>query len=48
LLVKGIKVNEVIRYSDYKKFNVDTISNISKPKGADTPPPAEKPSAPQF
>ena len=36
LLVKGIKVNEVQRYSDYKKFNVETLSTISKPKGAET------------
>lgn len=43
LLVKGIKVNAVIRYSDYKKFNVDTVSTIGKPKGAETTgPPAEK------
>jgi hypothetical protein len=34
LLVKGFKVNEVIRYSDYKKFNVETLSTIAKPKGA--------------
>ena len=38
LLVKGIKVNEVVRYSDYKRFNVDTLSTIGKPK--DAPPPA--------
>ena len=48
LLVKGIKVNEVIRYSDYRKFNVDTISNIAKPKSPDTPaPPAVKSPQPQ-
>jgi len=35
LLVKGIKVNEVTRYSDYQRFNVETLSTISKPK---TPP----------
>jgi hypothetical protein len=34
LLVKGIKVNEVTRYSDYKKFNVETLATIGKPKGA--------------
>jgi hypothetical protein len=33
LLVKGIKVNEVTRYSDYKKFNVETLATIGKPKG---------------
>jgi hypothetical protein len=37
LLVKGIKVNEVVRYSDYKRFNVETLSTIGKPK--DAPPP---------
>jgi hypothetical protein len=44
LLVKGFKVNEVTRYSDYKKFNVETLSTIAKPKGtADAPadPPAK-------
>ena len=40
LLVKGIKVNEVTRYSDYKRFNVETLSTISKPKESD---PSEKP-----
>jgi len=35
LLVKGIKVNEVTRYSDYKRFNVETLNTISKPKEAD-------------
>jgi hypothetical protein len=38
LLVKGIKINEVTQYSDYKKFNVDTLATIGKPKGtAETP-----------
>ena len=40
LLVKGIKVNEVTRYSDYKRFNVETLNTISTPKDSD---PAEKP-----
>ncbi len=40
LLVKGFKVNEVTRYSDYKRFSVDTLNTISKPKDADSP---EKP-----
>ena len=40
LLVKGFKVNEVTRYSDYKRFSVDTLNTISKPKEADPP---EKP-----
>jgi hypothetical protein len=39
LLVKGIKVNEVTRYSDYKKFNVESVATISKPKGANEVPP---------
>lgn len=38
LLVKGIKVNVVTRYSDYKRFNVETLSTISKPKGVSTSP----------
>jgi hypothetical protein len=32
LLLKGFKVNEVTRYSDYKKFNVDSLVTIGKPK----------------
>jgi hypothetical protein len=35
LLLKGFKINEVTRYSDYKKFNVETLSTIAKPKGAE-------------
>jgi hypothetical protein len=43
LLVKGFKVSEVTRYSDYKKFNVETLSTISKPKGAtDAPAPSQE------
>jgi len=34
LLVKGIKASVVTRYWDYKKFNVETLSTITKPKGA--------------
>jgi len=30
--VKGFKVNEVTRYSDYKKFNVESVASIGKPK----------------
>jgi hypothetical protein len=42
LLVKAFKVNEVTRYSDYKRFNVESIALISKPKDAPNPPaPAE-------
>ena len=33
LLVKGFNVNATIRYSDYKRFNVETLATISKPKG---------------
>ena len=45
LLVKGIKINFVTRYSDYEKFNVETLSTIAKPKGADAAAakPTEKP-----
>jgi hypothetical protein len=42
LLVKGFKVNAVIRYSDYKRFNVDSISTLGKPK-ANTDAPASTP-----
>ena len=38
LLLKGFKVSFVTRYSDYKKFNVETLSTIAKPKGADAAP----------
>src|SRR5207302_11405716 len=34
LLVKGFKMSFVTRYSDYKKFNVETLSTIGKPKAA--------------
>ena len=43
LLVKGIKVNEVTQYSDYKKFNVDTLATIGKPKGAAETPASDPP-----
>jgi hypothetical protein len=49
LLVKGFKVNEVIRYSDYKRFNIETLATVSKPKGAvESPanPPADPPAKP--
>jgi hypothetical protein len=32
LLVKGFRVNDVTRYSDYKKFRVETLSSIGSPK----------------
>jgi hypothetical protein len=34
LLVKGMKVNVLTRYSDYKRFNVETLATIGKPKEA--------------
>jgi hypothetical protein len=48
LLVKGFKLNAITRYSDYKKFNVETLATVAKPKGAEEmaptkpkdPPPA--------
>jgi hypothetical protein len=46
LLVKGFKVNAVTRYSDYKKFNVETLSTIAKPKDAAAAP-ADPPTKPQ-
>lgn len=33
LLVKGFKMNAITRYSDYKRFNVETLNTIGKPKG---------------
>jgi hypothetical protein len=36
LLVKGFKMNEVTRYVDYKRFNVETVSTVNKPKDATT------------
>ncbi len=35
LIVKGFKVNEVTHYSDYKRFNVETLNTIAKPKEAE-------------
>jgi len=46
LLVKGFKMNMTTRYSDYKRFNVETLNTIEKPKQvapARTPPPATAP-----
>ena len=37
LLVKGIKIGVVTRYRDYKKFNVETLSTIARPKAAEAP-----------
>lgn len=43
LLLKGLKLSEVTRYSDYEKFNVETLTAIGKPKEmpekAGSPPP---------
>ncbi len=47
LLVKGIKVDGTTRYSDYKKFSVETLSTIGKPKAAADQPPANSPEKPQ-
>ena len=52
LLVKSFKMNEVTRYFDYKKFNVESIATVGKPKGnadaaaspAELPPPSPPPS----
>jgi hypothetical protein len=46
LLVKGIKDSVVTKYWDYKKFNVETLSTIAKPKGAAEAPP-DPPTKPQ-
>jgi hypothetical protein len=50
LMVKGFQANAVTRYSDYKKFNVESVATVSKPKGASDLPlaaPAEPlPAAP--
>jgi hypothetical protein len=46
LLVKGIKAGVVTRYSDYRRFNVETLSTIMKPKGA-AESPADPPTKPQ-
>src|SRR5277367_3380350 len=45
LLVKGIKVDGTTRYSDYKKFNVETLSTIGKPKAASDPDPNSAPAS---
>ena len=41
LLVKGFKVNAITRYSDYKKFNVETLATVAKPKGTEEVAPAK-------
>jgi len=42
LMVKGFKVNVAERYSDYKRFNVETLNTINKPKEV-----SETPAKPQ-
>jgi hypothetical protein len=43
-MVKGFKVNEVTRYSDYKRFNVESVASIGKPKdAAESQPPVSDP-----
>ena len=42
LLLKGFNVNAVTHYSDYKRFNVETLSTVAKPRNA-LEDPAEKP-----
>ena len=37
LLVKSFRVNEIIRYSDYRRFNVESIATVGKPKGSADP-----------
>jgi hypothetical protein len=43
LLMKGFNVNAATRYSDYKRFNVQTLSTINQPKSATPDPATEKP-----
>ena len=43
LLLKGFKMSFATRYSDYRKFNVETLSTIAKPKGAEAPQAQTKP-----
>jgi hypothetical protein len=47
LLLKGIKVDGTTRYSDYKKFNVETLSTIGKPKAGADPADAKSTAKPQ-
>ena len=48
LLVKGFKVNAVTRYSDYKKFNVESVATIGKPKdGSDASVVSDPPRKPR-
>jgi hypothetical protein len=47
LLVKAFKVNAVTRYSDYKRFNVESIAAIGKPKDQANPPAAAETTVPK-
>jgi len=47
LLVKGFRVNAVVRYSDYKKYHVETTSAVGVPKGQDASPQHPTESKPQ-
>jgi hypothetical protein len=38
LMLKGFKVNVTTKYSDYKRFNVETLNTIGKPKEATAAP----------
>jgi hypothetical protein len=38
LLVKAFRVNAVTKYSDYKRFNVETLNTVNKPKETGTAP----------
>jgi len=42
LMLKGLRLTRVTRYSDYKRFNVETLATIGKPKqpaAKGSPPP---------
>jgi len=39
LLMKGFNLNATTHYSDYKRFNVQTLSTINQPKSAPAPVP---------
>lgn len=47
LLVKGFRINSTTRYSDYKRFNVETLNSIGKPKEAIPPSAAPTAANPQ-
>jgi hypothetical protein len=32
LMVKGFRMSVTTKYSDYKRFNVETLNTINKPK----------------